>query len=467
MSKDKANEKLWGGRFEKSTAKPLEEFGSSIDFDKRLYNEDVAGSQAHAAMLAKQGIITKEDADAIITGLSVIKSQIDAGTFKFRAELEDIHMNIEKTLTDAIGDAGGRLHTARSRNDQVALDTHMYTIKAISDIKSELEKLGETILAKASANIDAVMPGYTHLQRAQPVLFAHHMLAYFEMFMRDIDRMKDCIRRTDVMPLGACALAGTSFPIDPLATADELGFSKVYANSMDAVSDRDYIIEFISAASIVMMHLSRFCEEIILWASTEFSYIELDDSYSTGSSIMPQKKNPDVAELVRGKTGRVYGNLFAILTIMKSLPLAYNKDMQEDKEPLFDTIDTLHACLGMFTGMLSTMKVNKDKMLTATKSDFSTATDAADYLAAKGMPFREAHAVIGRIVHDCIAAHHLLFDLTAEQWKSYSELFDKDILDIIEPIRVAGARTSPGGTSPVLVEKALQAAKTRLQQASL
>ncbi len=392
MSKDK----LWGGRFTQPTDKFVEEFTASIDFDKRLYRQDIRGSIAHARMLGRQGIITAADAESIVGGLQEILDRIEAGDFDFSVSLEDIHMNVEARLSEAIGEAGKRLHTGRSRNDQVALDIRLYLRDEIADVNAYLDRLIDSLLFQAEHNLDVIMPGYTHLQVAQPILFSHHMMAYVEMFSRDKGRMADCLKRLNALPLGAGALAGTTFPIDREYVAEQLGFPEVTRNSLDSVSDRDFSLEFISASSILMMHLSRFSEELILWSSSEFSFIDLSDSFCTGSSIMPQKKNPDVPELVRGKTGRVYGNLMALLTVMKSLPLAYNKDMQEDKEPLFDTIDTVKGSLKIFADMIREMKVKADNMRNAAARGFSTATDVADYLVRKGLPFRDAHEVVGK-----------------------------------------------------------------------
>ena len=393
------SEKLWGGRFSKTTDEMINEFQASIQFDRRMYREDIAGSIAHAAMLAQVGILSEEDRAAIEKGLRDILAQIERGDFAFSVELEDIHMNIEKRLTDAIGEAGSRLHTARSRNDQVALDTHMFVRHAVVDVLDRIRELQHALVESATANKEVIMPGYTHLQRAQPILFAHHLMAYFGMLVRDFERFQGVYARTDIMPLGAGALAGTTLPIDRSFVAKRLNFERIYTNSLDAVSDRDYILEFLSAASILMVHLSRLSEEIILWCSREFSFVELDDAHCTGSSMMPQKKNPDVSELVRGKTGRVVGHLMAMLTAVKGLPLAYNKDLQEDKEGLFDTIDTVKFSLAVYAQLIRGMKVRADVMRHAVEADFSNATDLADYLVRKGMPFRQAHGTGGRALH--------------------------------------------------------------------
>ncbi|MBR1580910.1 MAG: argininosuccinate lyase [Selenomonadaceae bacterium] len=453
------NKKLWGGRFEKTTDEMINEFQASIAFDKRLYQEDIDGSIAHAKMLAARHIITDDDRDRIIDGLQKIRAEIDRGEFNFSVELEDIHMNIEKALTDRIGEAGGRLHTARSRNDQVALDMHLHVRRQTRAVQRLLVELQQSLVRTADKHRDVIMPGYTHLQRAQPILFAHHMLAYFSMLSRDFDRFDGVYQRADIMPLGAGALAGTTFPIDREMTARLLGFDRIYNNSLDAVSDRDYVMEFLSAASILMIHLSRLSEEIIMWCSREFSFIELDDAHCTGSSMMPQKKNPDVPELVRGKTGRVIGHLMAMLTTVKSLPLAYNKDLQEDKEGLFDAIDTIKFSLSVFAQLIGGMKLRVENMRRAVEEDFSNATDLADYLVKRGMPFRETHAIAGRIVHDCIARGIYLKDMTVDEYKQYSPLFEGDVLDAIKPETCVGNRNSLGGTSYQQVELQLQSAR--------
>mgnify|MGYP001045950196 CR=1 FL=1 len=446
---------LWGGRFTKTTDEMVNDFQASISFDRRLYREDIAGSIAHAAMLAKTGIITGEDRDAIVSGLRDILGQIDRGEFDFSVTLEDIHLNIEKRLTDAIGAAGGRLHTARSRNDQVALDTHMYLRREIVGLMELIRDLQQALLETADRHKEVIMPGYTHLQRAQPVLFSHHLMAYFFMLGRDFERLEGAYRRADIMPLGAGALAGTTFPIDREYVAGSLNFDRIYANSMDAVSDRDYALEFLSAAAIVMVHLSRLSEEICLWATKEFSFIELDDAHCTGSSIMPQKKNPDVSELVRGKTGRVTGHLMALLTVVKGLPLAYNKDLQEDKEGLFDTIDTLKFSLTVYAALIRGMKVREDVMKRAVTEDFSNATDLADYLARKGLPFRQAHAVAGAAVARAIERGVYLADFTLEELKELSPLFAEDIYEAISPETCVRLRNSLGGTGYDSVKRQL------------
>ncbi len=456
--------KLWGGRFAKSTDVMVEEFTSSISFDNRMYRQDIAGSIAHAKMLAKCGIISQEDAKLITGGLEGILADIEAGNFSFEVSLEDIHMNIEKRLTERIGPAGGRLHTARSRNDQVALDTHMYVREQVAEIGKLLYDLEQAVLDTVNKYPDVIMPGYTHLQRAQPILFSHHMMTYFFMLERDFRRLGGVWESADIMPLGAGALAGTTFPIDREFVAHELKFGRIYENSLDAVSDRDYILEFLSFASILMMHLSRLSEEIILWSSTEFSFIELDDAHCTGSSIMPQKKNPDVAELVRGKTGRVFGHLMAMLTVAKGLPLAYNKDLQEDKEGLFDTIDTVKFSLTVYAAMLRGMKVNAGAMRQALKTDFSNATDMADYLVKKGLPFRQAHEVVGKCVAYCLSEQKTLAELSLNEFKEFSQLFDSDILDAITIETCVAARNSLGGTSPTQVGQSVNIARSILEK---
>lgn len=439
--------KPWSGRFEKETDRLVEEFTASISFDKRLYKYDIEGSIAHCMMLAKCKIIKKGEASKIIKGLRDIKKEIDGGRFKFDIALEDIHMNIERRLIDKIGNIGGKLHTARSRNDQVALDIRLYLRDEIGEIVSLIRGLKKSIVKKANGNIDVIMPGYTHLQMAQPVLFSHHLLAYYDMFDRDEDRFLDMLKRVNVMPLGSAAMAGTNYPIDRRYVAKLLQFPAVTTNSMDAVGDRDFSIEFLSASAILMMHLSRFSEELIIWSTSEFGFIELDDSFCTGSSIMPQKKNPDVPELVRGKTGRVYGNLISLLTTMKSLPLAYNKDMQEDKEPVFDTIDTVKASLLIYSKMIGTIKLNRDRLGEAVFQGFMTATDMADYLVMKGLPFRDAHEVVGKVVSFCIKNNKLLSDLTFYELQKFSKSFKKDIFSFIKVEKSVDRKDVIGGTS--------------------
>ena len=444
---------MWGGRFTKAEEKNALDFNASISYDCRMYREDIAGSIAHAKMLAAHGIISKEDQEKITKGLLSIKKEIDEGTFPFSVALEDIHMNIEKRLTEEIGDAGARLHTARSRNDQCALDLHMYMKRNIARLSEKLIAVLEALLAASKKYKDVILPGYTHMQRAQPVLFAHHMLAYFAMLERDFKRLEDCYDMCDMSPIGACALAGTTYPTHPEEEANDLHFASVYGNSLDAVSDRDYLLQFLSFASICAMHLSRLSEEFIYWSTSEFQFIELDDGYSTGSSIMPQKKNPDMCELIRGKTGRVYGHLIGLLTVMKGLPLAYDKDMQEDKEGVFDALDTLYFALDIYAGMISTMTVNGDHTRQVLESDFSNATDMADYLAKKGLPFRQAHAVVGSAVHYCIEHHKVLLDLSMEEFRSMSPLFEEDIKEALSIENCVKNRESYGGTGPKSVER--------------
>lgn len=444
---------MWGGRFTKAEEKNALDFNASISYDCRMYREDIAGSIAHAKMLAAHGIISKEDQEKITKGLLSIKKEIDEGTFPFSVELEDIHMNIEKRLTEEIGDAGARLHTARSRNDQCALDLHMYMKRNIARLSEKLIAVLEALLAASKKYQDVILPGYTHMQRAQPVLFAHHMLAYFAMLERDFKRIEDCYDMCDMSPIGACALAGTTYPTHPEEEANDLHFASVYGNSLDAVSDRDYLLQFLSFASICAMHLSRLSEEFIYWSTSEFQFIELDDGYSTGSSIMPQKKNPDMCELIRGKTGRVYGHLIGLLTVMKGLPLAYDKDMQEDKEGVFDALDTLYFALDIYAGMISTMTVNGEHTRAVLESDFSNATDMADYLAKKGLPFRQAHAVVGNAVHYCIEHHKVLLDLSMEEFKAMSPLFEEDIKEALSIENCVKNRESYGGTGPKSIER--------------
>lgn len=455
--------KLWGGRFAKATDRLVEDFHSSIAFDQRLYKQDILGSIAHATMLGRVGIISLEEAEKIVGGLTDLLGDIEAGRVEFDVAAEDIHMNVEKLLTERIGDVAKKLHTARSRNDQVALDIRMYLKDEIKNVAGLLLDLQKVILNRAGENLDTIMPGYTHLQRAQPITFAHHLMAYFQMFQRDIERLQDCYKRTNIMPLGSGALAGTTFPLDRHFVAEELDFAGITENSLDGVSDRDFAIEFCSAASMIMMHLSRFSEEMVNWSSAEFAFVEMDDAYSTGSSIMPQKKNPDVAELVRGKTGRVYGDLMALLTVMKSLPLAYNKDMQEDKEALFDAIDTVKGCLLVFTPMLGTLRVRKDKMLQATKGGFANATEVADYLAKKGVPFRQAHEIVGKAVLYCIQLNKNLEDLTIQEFKGFSEVLEEDIFEAIDMDFCVRARRVPGGPAPELVKAQLVKGEERVK----
>lgn len=458
------SDKLWGGRFTKQESASADEFNASIYFDKKLYKEDIEGSRAHAAMLAKQGIISQEDADKIDKGLAEILDEIEDGLIEFTIKNEDIHMNIESILTERIGDAGKRLHTARSRNDQVALDFRLWTKRAAETHLNDLKLLCKSILKIAESNQQTVMPGYTHLQHAQPVTFAFHMMAYFQMFKRDYQRFSDCIERMDFLPLGAGALAGTTYNTDRQFLAERLNFSGITENAMDSVSDRDFAIEFLSDASICMMHLSRFCEELILWSSSEFSFIEIDDAYSTGSSIMPQKKNPDMAELIRGKTGRVYGNLITLLTLMKGLPLAYNKDMQEDKPPVFDASETLSACINIFADMLDTITVKADNMEKAASTGFMNATDAADYLVSKGLPFRECHAIIGEIVLYCIDHGKSIEELSLKQLRDFAPEFDEDVYNHVNLKACIKAKASEASTSFESVRKQLDSAHNWLKK---
>jgi argininosuccinate lyase len=456
--------KLWGGRFEKQTAQEVDDFNSSIHFDCRLYRQDILGSIAHAKMLGKQNIISKKDSMQICQGLEEILHDIEEGHINFSISNEDIHMNIESLLIEKIGDVGKKLHTGRSRNDQIALDIRMYTREIIDHVIKQLVSLEDTIIEIAKQHITTIMPGYTHLQKAQPITLAHHMMAYFEMFRRDIERFQDCRKRVNVMPLGSGALAGTTYPLDRDWVAKELGFSSITRNSLDGVSDRDFAIEFLGCASILMMHLSRFCEELILWSSHEFQFVEMDDAYSTGSSIMPQKKNPDVAELIRGKTGRVYGDLITLLTVMKSLPLAYNKDMQEDKEALFDAMDTILNCINVFEGMLRTLTFNPDNMYRQASTGFTNATDAADYLVKKGLPFRSAHEVVGKIVLYCIKEKKSLLDLTLEEYKKFSPLFEEDVFEAISLENCVNERNVPGGPSVSCMESAIKESENWLNE---
>lgn len=454
--------KLWGGRFQKSAESWVDEFGASIGFDQQLVMEDLEGSVAHVTMLGVQGILPQEDVEKILAGLSELKKKAEADELEFSVSNEDIHLNLEKMLTDLIGPVGGKLHTGRSRNDQVATDMHLFLKKRVVEVIDLIEKFQETIIKQAEQHVETIAPGYTHLQRAQPISFAHHLMAYFWMLQRDKERFKESIKRIDILPLGAGAMAGTTFPIDREKSAELLGFSSIYQNSMDAVSDRDFIVEFLSNSSLLMTHLSRFAEEIIIWSTDEFKFIELDDAFSTGSSIMPQKKNPDMAELIRGKTGRVYGNLMGLLTVLKGTPLTYNKDMQEDKEGMFDTVHTILGSLKIFEGMVRTMKVNTKRLQQAVNSDFSNATELADYLATKGMPFREAHEVTGKLVFTCIQRGIYLMDLPIEDMKAESELIEEDVYDVLKPEAAVGRRHSLGGTGFDQVRIQLATAKELL-----
>ncbi|KAB2951197.1 argininosuccinate lyase [Heliorestis acidaminivorans] len=457
-------EKLWGGRFQKGTDKVVEDFHSSIRFDQRLYRQDIKGSIAHARMLGRQDIISLDDASAIVKCLEDILADIEAGIVEFDVSAEDIHMNLEKLLTERVGEVGKKLHTGRSRNDQVALDIRLYLRDEIEETSELLRDLLKTLLERAEENLETIMPGYTHLQKAQPITLAHHLMAYVQMFERDLSRLQDCARRMNLSPLGSGALAGTTFPLDREGVAEELAFDGITENSLDAVSDRDFAIEFCSSASLIMMHLSRFCEEIILWSSQEFSFIELDDAYATGSSMMPQKKNPDVAELIRGKTGRVYGSLMALLTVMKSLPLAYNKDMQEDKESLFDAIDTVKGCLTVFTPMIATMTVRKEQMKEGAKGGFTNATDVADYLVKKGLSFREAHEIVGKMVFLCLEKGLSLDELSLEDYQKCSPIFTEDIFDAIDVVRCVNDRQVPGGPAVQAVLSSIKKAQERLER---
>jgi argininosuccinate lyase len=456
--------KLWGGRFTKETNKLVEEFTASIPFDQKLAKEDIAGSMAHVQMLGECGIIPQEDAEQIKNGLLTIKKMLDNNEVEFLIEDEDIHMNIERLLTEKIGQVGGKLHTGRSRNDQVAVDMHLYLRTKTTEIIKLVEDVQSSLIEQAKANIETLIPGYTHLQRAQPVSFAHHLMAYFWMFERDKERLVDSLKRINWMPLGSGALAGTTFPINRERVAEILGFDTIYPNSMDAVSDRDFILEFLSIGSIIMTHISRISEELVIWSSQEFQFVELDDSFCTGSSIMPQKKNPDVPELLRGKTGRAYGNLIGLLTVLKGLPLAYNKDLQEDKEGMFDTVETLEGSLKLLAPMIETMTVKKDVMRKAINNDFSNATDIADYLVTKGLPFREAHEIIGKIVLYAIQNQKFLLDLSFEEYQQFSSLFEDDIYEVLSPEHVVAVRNSFGGTSPEQVKKQIELAECKISK---
>ncbi len=453
---------MWAGRFSKEIASDVNDFNSSVGFDARMYRQDITGSIAHATMLAEQGIIDRAESETIIAGLKGILEDIKSGSLEIDPNAEDIHMFVEAELTKRVGDAGKRLHTARSRNDQVALDLKLYLKDEIKEIAGMLRELIDTVVSVSEQHLDTVMPGYTHMQRAQPITFAHHLMAYAQMFARDLDRLADCFSRTDVMPLGSCALAGTTYPLNRRRTAELLGFSDITLNSLDGVSDRDYAIELCSALSMLMMHLSRFSEEVILWCSWEFKFIELDDAYSTGSSIMPQKKNPDITELIRGKTARVYGDLNTLLTMMKGLPLAYNKDMQEDKEAIFDATDTVKLCIKTFIPMLATMTVYKENIRAAAAKGFINATDCADYLVKKGMPFRTAYKLTGTLVAICIEKNTTLEQLPIEEYKKLSEKFDSDIYDAISLDRCVMTRNVEGGPAPEAVKAQIAELKRRI-----
>ncbi len=454
--------KLWGGRFQKKTSQLMEDFHSSLPFDQKLYKYDLLGSRAHALMLGQQKIISPADAEKLVKGLEELLTELEAGRIELPKEAEDIHSCLEELLTAKVGPVGKMLHTARSRNDQVALDLRMYLKEEIKEVKRLLNELIRTLLGIAEKHLNTVMPGYTHLQRAQPVTLAHHLLAYVQMFERDRSRLEDCYRRTDVMPLGAGALAGTTFPVEPKIVAAELGFSALAINSLDAVSDRDFVVEFAAAAALIMVHLSRFCEEIVLWSTAEFAFIELDDAFATGSSMMPQKKNPDAAELIRGKTGRVFGSLISLLTMLKGLPLAYNKDLQEDKEALFNVVDTLKKSLLVFCPMLATMEIKKENLALAARGGFTNATDLADYLVQKGVPFREAHQLVSKIVYDCLKLNKTLEDLSLEEYKKHSPLINEDVYAAINIQHCVAVRQVLGGPAPASVLEVIQRTKEKL-----
>ena len=457
------NTKLWGGRFEGTVEDWVEQFGASISFDHQLAKFDLMGSLAHVQMLGQTGILSLEEAEQIQDGLKALLRNLEAGELHFDIANEDIHMNMEVLLTEKIGPLAGKLHTARSRNDQVATDMHLYLKEQLGHVLDKLASLNRVLLDLAEKHVETIMPGYTHLQHAQPISFAHHLMAYYNMFQRDSERFAFNLKHTDLSPLGAAALAGTTFPINRQLSSDLLGFQQPYTNSLDAVSDRDFILEFLSNASILMMHMSRFCEEIINWCSFEYQYISLSDSFSTGSSIMPQKKNPDMAELIRGKTGRVYGNLLGLLTVMKSLPLAYNKDLQEDKEGMFDTVETILNSLDVLAGMLSSMQVNKAKMQQSTENDFSNATELADYLAEKGLPFREAHEIVGKLVLDSIKHGKNIQDWDLEELQAYHPLIEEDIYIYLRPETAVRRRNSLGGTGFEQVKYQIEQAKKELK----
>ena len=457
------NTKLWGGRFEGTVEDWVEQFGESISFDHQLAKFDLMGSLAHVQMLGQTGILSLEEAEQIQDGLKALLRDLEAGELHFDIANEDIHMNMEVLLTEKIGPLAGKLHTARSRNDQVATDMHLYLKEQLGHVLDKLANLNSVLLDLAEKHVETIMPGYTHLQHAQPISFAHHLMAYYNMFQRDSERFVFNMKHTDLSPLGAAALAGTTFPINRQLSSDLLGFQQPYTNSLDAVSDRDFILEFLSNASILMMHMSRFCEEIINWCSFEYQYISLSDSFSTGSSIMPQKKNPDMAELIRGKTGRVYGNLLGLLTVMKSLPLAYNKDLQEDKEGMFDTVETILNSLDVLAGMLSSMQVNKAKMQQSTENDFSNATELADYLAEKGLPFREAHEIVGKLVLDSIKHGKNIQDWDLEELQAYHPLIEEDIYIYLRPETAVRRRNSLGGTGFEQVKYQIEQAKKELK----
>ena len=455
--------KLWGGRFEKATDGLVDDFHSSISFDKRLFEQDITGSIAHATMLGEEGIIPAADAEKIVAGLKDILEDARAGKIEWMVDAEDIHMNVETLLTQRIGDAGKRLHTGRSRNDQVALDTRMYAKVACRDTEAMLEELIDALLTIAQENLHTIMPGYTHMQKAQPITLAHHMMAYVQMFLRDRNRFSNAYKAADVMVLGSGALAGTTYPLNRERVAELLGFEKISENSLDGVADRDYMLDYLSAAAICMMHLSRFCEELILWNTNEFRFVEMDDAFATGSSIMPQKKNPDVAELIRGKTGRVYGHLMGLLTVMKGLPLAYNKDMQEDKEAFFDARDTLVKGLTVFTAMLKTVTFRKEEMERGASGGFTNATDCADYLVKKGLPFRDAHRVVGELVAYCLNDKKALLDLSLEELQKFHPAFGEDVFEDLSMISCVEKRDIPGAPAPARVQQAIDSAREKLK----
>ena len=456
--------KLWGGRFAKSTDHLMDDFHSSISFDQRMAEEDITGSIAHATMLGEQGIIPQADADKIVDGLKGILADVEAGKIEWMVDAEDIHMNVETILTQRIGEAGKRLHTGRSRNDQVALDVRMYAKKACRETEEMLNDLLEVILSIAQDNLDTIMPGYTHMQKAQPITLAHHMMAYFEMFLRDRRRFRAAFDAADVMPLGSGALAGTTYPLNRERVAELLGFADITQNSLDGVSDRDFLLDFLHAASTTMMHLSRFCEELIIWNTNEFRFVEMDDAYATGSSIMPHKKNPDVAELIRGKTGRVYGDLMALFTVMKGIPLAYNKDMQEDKEAFFDARDTLVKGLTVFTAMLRTCTFRREVMERGASGGFTNATDAADYMVKHGVAFRDAHEVVGRLVAHCLNENKALLDLTLEELKAFHPVFEADVFDDLSMLSCVQKRRIPGAPAPDMVQMAIDLGRKRMAE---
>ena len=464
MEEKSRSEKLWGGRFSEATDQLVEDFTVSVQFDSRLWREDIEGSKAHAAMLARQGIISEEDRRAIFEGLDEIAREIEEGRFQWRKELEDVHMNIEHALTQRIGEAGKRLHTARSRNDQVATDIRLHLKRAATRLDGLLFRLQSSFVRQAEENGEIIMPGYTHLQRAQPVLWGHHMLAYFEMFKRDRQRLWSCLSRIDSCPLGSAALAGTGFPIDRRATAQALGFSQVAPNSMDAVSDRDFAMEFAAVGAIIMVHLSRLAEEVILWTTTEFGFVELPDRFCTGSSIMPQKKNPDVMELIRGKSARVIGDLVSLLTLLKGLPLTYNRDLQEDKEPLFDCIDTVTASVEIAAALVGEMAPRREVIEGGLRGGFLTATDLADYLVRKGVPFREAHSIVGRAVAEASRKGKELYELTLDELRTFSDLIEEDVYDLLSHRGSVSSRRSEGGTGYEPFRASLEAAKTWLKE---